>query len=60
MCDPLIEDVLDMYRETNVEEVNRAVITSINSRVPAQSWRAGRTSLIGESFSEVLIFNSLF
>ena len=34
-------------------QVNKVVIASINSRVPAPSWRAGSTSLIRESFSEV-------
>ena len=28
----------------------------INSRVPTPTWNAGRTSLIGESFSEVLAY----
>ena len=38
------------------KQVNRAVIASINSRVPAPSWRAGSTSLARESFSEVYTF----
>ena len=40
-------------------QVNQAEIASINSRVPAPSWRAGSTSLVKESFSEVFIqFNT--
>ena len=52
-CDPLIEKVLGVFSVTTKEEVNRAIIASINSRVPALSWRAGSTSLVRESFSEV-------
>ena len=59
-CDPLIEKVLGVFSATSGEEVSRAVIASINSRVPTPSWRAGKTSLVRESFSEVRIFNSLF
>ena len=32
------------------------MIASINSRVPSPSWRAGPTSLVRESFSEVCTY----
>ena len=51
-CDPLIEEVLEVFSGTSVEEVNRAVIKSINSRT--LSWKAGSNSLVRESLSEVL------
>ena len=51
-CDPLIEEVLGVFSRTSVEEVNRAVINSINNRT--LSWKAGSNSLVRESFSEVL------
>ena len=51
-CDPLIEEVLGVFSRTSVEEVNRAVIKSINSRT--LSWKAGSNSLVRESLSEVL------
>ena len=56
MCDPLIEDVLGMFSVTTAETVNSAVILAINSRAISPSWKAGRTSLVGESFSEVLAY----
>ena len=51
-CDPLIEEVLGVFSKTSVEEVNRAVIKSINSRT--LTWKAGSNSLVRESLSEVL------
>ena len=51
-CDPLIEEVLGVFSGTSVEEVNRAVIKSINSRT--LTWKAGNNSLVRESLSEVL------
>ena len=54
MCDPLIENALGKFSVTSVQAVNSAAILTINSRT--LSWRAGRTSLLGESFSEVLAY----
>ena len=51
-CDPLIEEVLGVFSGTSVEEVNRAVIKSINRRT--LTWKAGSNSLVRESLSEVL------
>ena len=55
MCEPLIEDHLGTFSQVGgVEAVNIAAIAAINSR--SLSWEAGRTSLLGESFSEVLAY----
>ena len=51
-CDPLMEEVLGVFSGISVEEVNRAVIKSINNRT--LSWRAGSNSLVRESLSQVL------
>ena len=56
MCDPLIENALGMFSVTSVETINTAVILAINDRAIPPSWKAGRTSLLGESFSEVLAY----
>ena len=56
MCDPLIEDSMGMFSVTSAETVNSAVILAINGRAISPSWKAGRTSLVGESFSEVLAY----
>ena len=53
-CEPLVEDYLDIF--PNIETINIARIAEINSRVLTPTWKAGRTSLIGESFSEVLAY----
>ena len=53
-CEPLVEDYLDIFRD--IETINLARIAEINSRVPTPTWNAGSTSLIGESFSEVLAY----
>ena len=54
VCEPLIEDHLGTFSEISVETVNVAFITAINSQ--SLPWTAGRTSLLGESFSEVLAY----
>ena len=55
VCEPLIEDHLGTFSQVGgVEAVNIAAIAAINSR--SLSWEAGRTSLLGESFSEVLVY----
>ena len=54
VCEPLIEDHLGTFSQISVEAVNIAAITAINSR--SLSWAAGRTSLLGESFAEVLAY----
>ena len=54
MCEPLIEDHLGTFSQVSVEAVNIAAITAINSA--SLSWKAGRTSLLWESFSEVLAY----
>ena len=54
VCEPLIEDHLGTFSEVSVEAVNIAAIAAINGR--SLSWIAGRTSLLGESFSEVLAY----
>ena len=55
VCEPLIEDHLGIFSKAGgVEAVNIAAIAAINSR--SLSWKAGRTSLLGESFSEVLAY----
>ena len=53
-CEPLVEDYLNIF--PNIETINIARIAEINSRVLTPTWNAGRTSLIGESFSEVLAY----
>ena len=59
-CDPLIEDALGLYNVISKEERNLAKIAEINNRDPPPSWRAAPTSLLDDSFSEVLIPNSIF
>ena len=55
VCEPLIEDHLGIFSQAGgVEAVNVFAISAINSRI--LSWKAGRTSLLGESFSEVLAY----
>ena len=54
MCEPLIEDHLGTFSQVSVEAVNIAAITAINSA--SLSWKAGHTSLLWESFSEVLAY----
>ena len=56
MCDPLIENTLGMFSVTSVETINSALILAINDRAIPPSWKAGQTSLFGESFSEVLAY----
>ena len=47
---------MEVYRDPSIEEINLRRILEINNRIPAPSWRAGRTSLFSESFSEVLAY----
>lgn len=56
VCDPLIEESLGLLVQQTVQEANFALITEINSQVPAPTWRAGPTSLLGLSFSSVLAY----
>ena len=56
LCEPLIEDYLEVYRDPSIEEINLRRIEEINNRTSQASWRAGRTSLFSESFSEVLAY----
>ena len=53
-CEPLVEDYLNIF--PNIETINIARIAEINSRILTPTWNAGLTSLIGESFSEVLAY----
>ena len=53
-CEPLIEEHLETFRDPSIEEINSLRIAEINLR--QNIWTAGRTSLIGESFSEVLAY----
>ena len=54
VCEPLIEDHLGTFSQISVQAVNIAAITALNTR--SLSWVAGRTSLLGESFAEVLAY----
>ena len=47
---------MGVYRDPSIETLNLERIAEINSRVPTPTWRAGQTSLFGESFSEVLAY----
>ena len=55
-CDPLIENELGIFSKVTAETVNVIAIESINVRIPPPTWKAGLTSLLGESFSEVLAY----
>ena len=59
-CDPLIEDALGLFNEVSKEERNLAKINEINKRVPPPSWLAAPTSLLDDSFSEVLRFSKVW
>ena len=45
---------METFRDPSIEEINSLRIAEINLR--QNIWTAGRTSLIGESFSEVLAY----
>ena len=47
---------MGVFRDPSIETLNLERIAEINSRVSAPTWRAGQTSLFGESFSEVLAY----
>ena len=47
---------LALFLQGSIETINLERITEINRRVPTPTLRAGKTSLFGESFSEVLAY----
>ena len=53
VCDPMVEELLFA---SNVEAANQAFIDVLNSQDPPLSWTAGRNSLFGENFAEVLAY----
>ena len=51
---------MGLFNEVSKEERNLAKINEINNRVPPPSWLAAPTSLLGDSFSEVLRFSKVW